>query len=177
MTDAVQTQNFTFWHWQVSTQESVPGAPVMSWLLVPLFLPLEMVASQQGQLHSLSPSSLYILQRHLRSQRLVWNKPLCIVSSVRVQSLSLWEFRYKDGEMLLACLSVLCKNKFFFMRSRKKSVFFGMKYILHRLVFSSGITSFPRKLFIFLLISTLWICLPHIYTLFRCFIATGFKIV
>ena len=43
---------------------------------------LGMVASQQGQLHSLSPSPLSVSQRHQRSRRLVWNKPLSVVSSV-----------------------------------------------------------------------------------------------
>lgn len=36
---------------------------MMSWLLVPLPLPLEMVASQQGQLQSLSLSSLYVTKK------------------------------------------------------------------------------------------------------------------
>ena len=117
----------------------------MSWLLVPLCLPLEMVASQQGQLHSLSPSSLYISLRHLRSQRLVWNKPLHVVSSVRVQSLSLWVFRNKDGEMPFVCLSVLCNNKFFFMRSRKKKCvrFLVRSTFFTDLSFPLGLQAFP----------------------------------
>lgn len=56
----------------------------MSWLLVCLHLPLEMVASHlQGHLHNLSPPPpFYVCQMILRCRCVVWSKPQRIVSSV-----------------------------------------------------------------------------------------------
>lgn len=92
----------------------------MSWLLVPICLPLETVASQQGQLRSLSLSPLYVSQRHLRSQCLVWNKPLRVVSSVTQSTKPLPMGIQKQGRRDAARSPLCTRQKQVFMSSRKK---------------------------------------------------------
>lgn len=120
----------------------------MSWLLVPLCLPLEMVASQQGQ-YSLSPSPLHVSKRHLRSRCLVWNKPLHAVSSVTQSTKLLPVGIGKQGRRDAACLhaslySAITSSVFTSSRRKKKlCVFLGAKFFFTNLSFPLGLQAFP----------------------------------